>query len=149
MYLVEQKKYPKQEVITIRTRDSLYSMGKYIGQLYKRAKKANLKVTGPIFCIYYEEPKDPKNVDFEMCLPIEGESDLESKRIGGELCLYLRVKGSYKQFPEAYKALTEYVSKHKIELAGSPREVYVKGPLLGFLTFIPRMITDIYFPMKE
>lgn len=150
MNTIEIKPYPVQQVITIRTRDSLYAMGKYIGNLYKMARNAGLKPAGSSFCVYYEKPEDPKNVDYEMCLPVSGRSELvETKTIGGENCVYLRVNGSYKQFGDAYKLLNDYIEKNNIELSGPPREVYVRGPLLGFLTFIPTMVTDIYFPIKE
>lgn len=142
------KKYPIQNVITIRTRDSLYAMGKYIGQLHKKARAAGLKPAGKIYCVYYEKPEDPQNVDYEMGLPVSSVTD-ETTQIGGEDCVYLRVKGSYKQFGDAYQAMSDYIQKENIELSGPPREVYVKGPLLGFMTFIPTMITDIYFPIKE
>ena len=68
--------------------------------------------------------------------------------MGGDPCLYLRVKGSYARFEAAYRALTDHVEAKGYEMSGPPREVYVRGPLFGFLTFIPIMVTDIYFPIK-
>lgn len=152
MYEITKKKYPEQNVIYIRTRDSLYSMGKYISQLYKTARKATVEPAGPIFTMYYEKPTDPKSVDYEMALPVNGElntGEIRTKKIGGENCIYLRLKGSYKQFEDAYREMSDYIEKNNIELSGPPREVYVRGPLFGILTFIPIMITDIYFPIKE
>lgn len=148
MYPIEIRKYPEQNVLLIRTQDSLYAMGKYIGQLHKKSKSLGLKVAGKVFCIYYEKPENPQNVDYEMGLPVDQKRD-ETVTMGGEDCVYLRIKGSYKQFGDAYQAMSDYIEKKNITLSGPPREVYVRGPLLGFLTFIPIMITDIYFPIKK
>jgi len=148
---VGKKTFPLLSAISIRTRDSLFAMGKLIGSLYGKAREAGRSPAGSVFCVYYEKPVDPKSVDYEMFLPVSGEAD-EAKgiaRLGGENCLYLRVKGSYSQFGAAYDALSAFVEEHKLRMIAPPREVYVRGPLLGFLTFIPIMVTDIYFPIAE
>lgn len=148
-YVVSEKNYPEQTVVYIRRKASLYEMGKIIRELFSTARSLKRKPAGTIFSIYYEKPEDPKSVDYEMCLPVQGQADAEGlKKIGGEKCAYLRVKGSYKQFEQAYGAVGQYVESKGYKAAAPPREVYVRGPLLGFLTFIPTMITDIYFPVE-
>ena len=144
---IEQKVFPKQNVISIREKASLRDMGRIIGRLYKKARDAGLKPAGKIFTVYWEKPEDPDNVDYEICLPVEGSAEGVTET-GGETCAFLRVKGSYKQFESAYAALSEYIKCNDLEVAAPPREVYVRGPLFGFVTFIPIMITDIYFPLK-
>jgi len=148
-FAVEERKFPECVVLSIRTKDSLFAMGKYIGALFSKAKEAGRKPAGSVFCVYYEKPVDPKAVDYEMFLPVSGDIDPSKgiARIGGENCVYLRVKGSYSQFEAAYDAVSAYIAVKKLEIIAPPREVYVRGPLLGFLTFIPIMITDIYFPI--
>ena len=148
--MITQRRYPEQYVLHKRTRDSLGSMGKYIRELDKRRKELGLAGAGPFFAIYYEEPTNPQSVDYELLYPVDATTETENiRKIGGENCAYLRVKGSYSQLGEAYKSLIEYVTEEKLEVAAPPREVYVKPPLLGFLFFIPTMITDIYFPLKN
>ena len=82
-----------------------------------------------------------------MHLPVDGSAGGVTE-IGGETCAYLRLKGSYKQFASAYAALGEYIQNNGLEVIAPPREVYIRGPLFGFMTFIPTMITDIYFTLK-
>lgn len=149
-YTIEERDFPEMTVLSVKTKDSLKAMGTYIKGLYEQAAERGLKASGPLFTVYFEKPTDPSNVEYEMFLPVEGPSEELDKLadMGGDPCLYLRVKGSYARFEAAYRALTDHVEAKGYEMSGPPREVYVRGPLFGFLTFIPIMVTDIYFPIK-
>lgn len=149
-FQITREDFPEYEVISVRTRDSLYAMGKHIGELFRTAKARKLRPAGPLFTVYYEKPSDPNGVDYELFLPVGGDPAELDKLVdyGGDPCLKLRLKGSYKQFEAAYKALSDEIEAKGLEMTGPPREVYVRGPLLGFITFIPIMVTDIYFPIK-
>ena len=148
-YSIEERKFPEMTVLSVRTVDTLRAMGSYIKGLYEQAARRGLRPAGPIFTVYFEKPGEKPELDYEMNLPVEGLPEELDKLadMGGDPCLYLRVKGSYAQFGAAYSALTEYAARNGYELAGPPREVYIRGPLLGFLSFIPTMVTDIYFPV--
>lgn len=148
-YSIEERSFPEMTVLSVRTTDTLRAMGSYIKGLYAQAKTRGLRPTGPLFTVYFEKPGEKPELDYELNLPVEGPPEELDKLadMGGDPCLYLRVKGSYAQFGAAYGTLTEYAAKKGYALAGPPREVYVRGPLLGFLTFIPNMVTDIYFPV--
>ncbi|HCM26507.1 MAG: hypothetical protein A2Z99_10780 [Treponema sp. GWB1_62_6] len=147
---ISEAEFPEETVLSIRTKDSLGAIGKHIGGLFAMAASKGLKPAGPVFAVYYEKPVNPSSVDYSIYLPVEGNAEELDKHedFGGEHCLKLRVKGSYSRFTEAYAALEAEFAKRKLEMAGPPREVYVRGPIFGFLTFIPTMITDIYFPIK-
>lgn len=148
-YIIDEREFPEMTVLKVRIKDSLMKMGMHIKALYEQAGMRGLKVDGPIFAIYHEKPTNPMEVDYEMCLPVEGPTEELDKLedMGGDPCVHLRVKGSYSQFEAAYKALTDQAAAKGYELDGPPREVYTRGPFLG-MTFIPTMITDIYFPIK-
>lgn len=148
---VEEKDFPKMTVLKVRAKDTMMAMGKYIMAVLKLAREKGLKASGALFSIYLEKPVGMERTEYEICLPVEGPPE-ELDRLddmGGDPCLFLRVKGSYSQFASAYAALEADAKAKGIEFAGPPREVYVKGPLLGFLTFIPTMVTDIYFPIRK
>jgi effector-binding domain-containing protein len=146
---VDECVFPEATILSLRAKDSLMAMGKYMGGLYRMARERGLKPTGPIYTVYYEKPEGNAPLDYEMCVPVEGRSEeldkLEDR--GGDRCLHLRVKGSYAQFGEAYAALAKAAEARGLKVSGPPREVYTRGPLLGFMTFIPTMVTDIYFPI--
>lgn len=150
VFVIEERTFPEMTVLSVRTKDSLMAMGKYIGGLYEQASVRGLRAGGPVFAVYFEKPEKGASAEYELFLPVEGPPDELDKLadIGGDPCLYLRLKGSYAHFEEAYQALTDHVAAKGYEMIAPPREVYVRGPLFGFLTFIPTMITDIYFPIK-
>ncbi len=141
--------FEKKECLSIKTKDSLFAMGKYIRKLRAEAKSLGVEQVSPVFTIYYEEPEDPKNVEYEVYLPINTAISGVTKSIGGEYCANIRIEGSIKQFEEAHNTLTDYIKNNNHEAVGHLIVVYVKGPLLGFLAFIPTMITDFYFPLKS
>ena len=149
-YRITEEDFPEYEVLSVRTKDAIGAMGKHIGTLFALARNRGFKPAGPLFSVYYEKPVDPSKVDYELFLPVEGPPEKldELPDFGGDPCLKLRLKGSYKGFEEAYKTLEAEITKRKLEMSGPPREVYVRGPLLGFITLFPIMVTDIYFPIK-
>jgi Transcriptional regulator, effector-binding domain/component len=146
-YVIEEKAFPEATVVSIRTKDSLKAMGKYIRELYGLARQKGLKPDGPIFTEYFEAPTDQSKVDYAMHLPVEGDTaELDKlEDIGGDPCLCLRVKGSYSKLAAAYKSLTDYIAAKGYEMSGPPREVYARSPFLGIMALA---VTDIYFPVK-
>jgi len=150
-FAIEEKDFPEMTVLKVRAKDTVTAMGKYIGVVFRQAREKGLKPSGKLFSVYFEKPEGEKKIEYEMCLPVEGPPEELDKleEIGGDPCLCLRVKGSYSQFSSAYATLEAAAKEKGLEFAGPPREVYVKGPVLGFLTFIPTMVTDIYFPIRK
>lgn len=148
--MVEEPKFiifESAECLTIKTRDSLFRMGKYIKRLKSQAKALGLEVTAPVFTIYYEKPENPKDVDYEVFLPVNLAIKGKTKTIESVSCGSIRIKGSINQFDKAYTTLIDYINDHNSEIIGPLIVVYVKGPLFGLL---PRftMITDFYFPLN-
>ncbi|MBI9012284.1 MAG: hypothetical protein JEZ08_08605 [Clostridiales bacterium] len=141
--------FKKQECLSNKTKDSLFAMGKYIRKLKKEAHSLGVKQDGPVFTIYYEEPENPKDFEYEVFLPINQKITGITKSIGDEFCASIRINGSIKQFKTAHNTLTDFIKNNNHEAVGHLIVVYVKGPLLGFLAFIPTMVTDFYFPIKE
>jgi effector-binding domain-containing protein len=150
-FAVEEKDFPEMKVLKVHAKDTIMAMGKYIGAVFRLARERGLKPSGKLFSIYLEKPEGASKVEYEICLPVEGPlAELDKlETLGGDHCLYLRVDGSYSQFGAAYEALVAAAKDRGLEFAGPPREVYVRGPILGFMTFIPTMVTDIYFPIRK
>ncbi len=147
-YRIEEATFPRRAVLRKRMKDSLRAMGKLIGGLYGEAGARRLKPAGPVFAIYYEKPQDPESVDYEMCLPVEGDDEaLENlDEIGGEACLRIVWRGSYKGLSGVYDALSARVQDGNLGLVAPPREVYVRGPLLGFIRV--GLVTEVWFPIR-
>ncbi len=103
-FSIEERVSPEITVLTAKTKDSLFSMGRCIKGPYGQAKVRGLAPFGALFCLYFEKPEGKADLESEMCLPAEGPSEELDKLadIGGDNCLYMRVKGSCRQFPAAY-----------------------------------------------
>lgn len=149
-YEFSEAHFPEYEIISVRAKDSLKGMGKYIGTLFSMMRQRQLEPAGPIFAVYHEQPTNPEAVDYEMCLPVAGNGNALDDLVdfGGDRCLKTTHKGAYDGLGAAYAALEDEMTRRGLTIGGPPREVYVRGPLLGFLSFIPTMVTDIYFPIK-
>ena len=130
-FAVEKRTFPSMTVLSVRTVDTLMAMGKYIKGLYGQAARRGLRPAGPVFTLYYEKPGEKPELEYELCLPVTGPAEeLEQLAdMGGDTCLYLRVKGSYAQFGKAYAALVEFADTSGWTISGPPREIYVRGPL--------------------
>ena len=142
---------PKLSAYTIRTKDTMKSMGKYIGKLFGALRKEKLKFGGTVFCVYYEVPEDGQPCDFEMGLSIKGNIPTDNaniKTIGGMKCLTIQHKGSYSKLKSSYDFMRNYVKENKIDIVGAPFEIYTKGPFLGIIMIPAFLVTDIYFPIK-
>ncbi len=142
---------PKFTAYTIRTKDTMQSMGKYIGKLFGAIRKEKLKFGGTVFSVYYEVPQDNQPCDFEMGLSITGNipaNHANIKTIGGMKCLTIQHKGSYSKLKTAYDFMRSYVKENNIDIVGAPFEIYTKGPFLGFIMIPSLLVTDIYFPIK-
>jgi effector-binding domain-containing protein len=148
-FAIDEVTFPEASVLALRAKESLQAMGKRTKALFRMAAERGLKPAGRMFAVYYEKPEGAAPVDYALILPVAGApGELDKlEKVGGDRCVHLRVSGSYSQFGAAYAALVEGAAARGLELSGPPREVYTRGPLLGFMTFIPTMVTDIYFPV--
>lgn len=142
---------PSVIAYTIRTKDTMQSMGKYIGKLFSLLRKEKLKFGGTVLCVYHEVPQDGQPCDFEMGVSIKGnipQNNQNIKTIGGMKCLTIQHKGSYSKLKTSYDFMRNYVKENKVDIAGTPFEIYSKGPIFGFIMIPALLVTDIYFPIK-
>jgi effector-binding domain-containing protein len=146
-YFIEELSFPRVKVLRKRVKDSFNAMGRLIGSLYGEAAARRLKPAGAVFCIYYEKPSDPRSVDYEVCLPVEGAAgDMEGvEEMGGETCLRIVYKGPYKGISGVYDALGAHIEDENRRVIAPPREVYRRGPLFGFLPW--GLVTEVWFPV--
>lgn len=148
-YIVETLSFPKTRVLSSRQRAPLASIGRLIGGLFGKAAARGLRPGGPPFAVYFEKPADPNSVDFELFLPVEGEEEkLEDlAEFGGERCWRLLLRGAYSGLSGAYAYIEGRLASEGRSLSAPPREVYRRGPLLGFLPF--GLLTELWFPLAE
>jgi len=148
---VKETMSPKITAYTIRTKDTMNSMGKYIGKLFSSLRKEKLQFGGTVLCMYHEIPEDNKPCDFEMGVSLKGnipQNNPNIKTIGGMKCLTIQHKGSYSKLRISYDFIRNHIRQNKIDVIGAPFEIYTRGPILGFIMIPSLLVTDIYFPVK-
>lgn len=149
------KRVEEHTVISIR------HMGAYkdIGAVYRRlrnwAKQKGVKVTGNGCTIFHEKPTefDAASSVFEVCLPVEGtpqaEGEVEVKTLPGGTMACTIVTGPYSEIPAHYAEMVAWLDYEGWEVAGPPREVYIKTPSTSGKSNEQDLVTEIQFPVKD
>jgi len=146
--IIEKARFPRLVVVGRRERRSFAEMGRQIGALYGEAEARRLRPAGAPFVVYFEKPVGTQSVDYGLYLPVTGSATATEglEEIGGEECYRVVWKGPYKGLAAVYEALSARVEAEGRSLVAPPREVYGRGPLLGFLPF--GLLTEIWYPIE-
>lgn len=73
------------------------------------------------------------------------EKEKATRILEGGLFAYTMHYGSYKNFPDAYGTLTQWIEDSNYKSAGAPFEIYEESNIVGLP--IEKWKTDIYFPV--
>jgi len=129
-------------------------------------QRNQLKVTGPIMSIYYEDCADEnvsekadlndwseKEVNIEVTLPVTGRVEIpeaynsvELKSLSGARVLSMIHKGVYSTIHQSYQVVFEYMARAGLEVAGPFRELYLNDPAQ---TAEKDLLTEIQIPFKK
>lgn len=144
-----------QTVITMEHAGSYDEIGGVYRELHEWARRHNAKVTGRGMTIFLSPPSefDPKSALFEVCLPVESvpkpDPSVTVKTIPACTVAAIRVKGPYSKIPAHYSELLAWLNVEGWEIAGPPREVYIKRPAPDEVGSEEDYITEIQFPISE
>ena len=132
-------------VIACRQNMSVDEYGKYYGILYKRVADENIVLDGTCLAMYHDREFDPENSDIELALGVADKTKAD-KIIPGMMCAAATHIGAYSKLPEAYGALTKWISENGYKIAAPPYEIYAKT----HFDKIPadEWETRIFFPVK-
>jgi effector-binding domain-containing protein len=139
-------------VLTMHDTASPGTIGNKLGLIYARisstVRKNKLQVVGSPFAIYHYYSQ--QLIDFEAGLPVNKLITPGTEIISAKLPHTKAVKttfwGSYTQTGSAYTRIENYISTNRLEIKGSPWEVYLTDPLNQPDT--SKWQTDIYYPVK-
>lgn len=102
-------------------------------ELYREAVNTNLQITGPVHWHYYDFSMDPsKTFYLEIALPVSEvlsgyDGKFHFKRTQPFKCVSVIHEGAWNELPLTYNKMMQYISKHKLELAGANREIYINA----------------------
>lgn len=121
-------------------------------ELGQHIEKSGAKIVSPCMVIYHESGHKEDSVDAEIIEPIVGDLP-ETERIRvkyldavKEMATVVH-QGSYENLHLAYNAISKWIEENGYQIAGAPRELYLKGE---WLTNDPNeYITEVQFPVSK
>ena len=150
----EQKPCEAQTVIAMKHQGSHDDIGGVYHQLHRWAREHGVTLTGPGFTVFLSPPEefDPRSGTFEVCLPVEsasqGDAKVTVKEVPACTVAYVTVKGPYSEIPAHYTEMLAWLQVQGWEIAGPPREVYLKRPDERGGGDPSQFITEIQFPIR-
>lgn len=161
------KDVPALRVLSRREKGALSAtIVKLIGELCSLVsnpanQRGQLKITGPVMSIYYEDCAEgsgedlsnwsEKEVNIEVVLPVTGPVEIpdsaciELKSLPEARVLSLIHKGSYSTIHKSYQAAFEHMARAGLEVTGPIRELYLNDP---GQTAEENLMTEIQIPCK-
>ena len=149
---VKLKKTELLQVATISHVGPYGEVGKLYEEIAKWLRQKQLKITGPPFGWFYDNPQEvpANNLRSEVGFPFKGEAKPEGKikvkKIPAQEVLYTIHKGPYSEVGAAYAALFQYAHEKGYTPLGSPMEIYLNDPAK---TPENKLLTEIQLPIKK
>jgi len=127
-----------------------------VGKLYQEIAKwltqKQLKITGPPFGWFYDNPEEvpAHKLRSEVGFPFKGEAkpegNIKIKKIPTQEVLYTMHKGPYKEVGPAYAALFKHAKEKGYSPHGCPIEIYLNDPAKVKES---ELLTEIQLPIKR
>lgn len=126
--------------------------GKLYGEIAKWLNQKRLKITGPPFGWFYDNPEEveARKLRSEVGFPFKGkakpEGNIKIKKTPAKEVLYTIHKGPYREVGSAYVALFRYAREKGYNPLGCPMEIYLNDP-----KEVPEneLLTEIQLPIKR
>jgi len=127
-------------------------VGRLYGEIAKWLQQKQLKITGPPFGWFYDNPEEVQahKLRSEVGFPFKGEAkpegNIKIKEILSQEVLSIMHKGPYREVGSAYAALFEYAREKGYTPLGCPMEIYLNDPAK-----VPEseLLTEIQLPIKK
>jgi len=151
----QEKQLAAQTVIARTHRGSHDDIGQVYHELYEWARERDVKLAGNGFTVFLSPPEEfnPRSGVFEVCLPVEspptGDAEVSVKEVPACTVAAAVVTGPYEDIPAHYTEMLAWLSVEGLEVAGPPREVYIKRPDARGGGDPGESVTEIQFPIKQ
>jgi len=149
---VKLKKTEPVKVAVVSHVGSYGEVGKIYGEIAKWLGQKRLRITGPPFGWFYDNPQEvPENkLKSEVGFPFKGEAkpegNIKIKEIPAQEVLSIVHKGPYREVGPSYTALFQYAKGKGYIPLGCPIEIYLNDPAK-----VPEreLLTEIQLPIKK
>jgi len=133
-------------ILSIRQRMGIDEFGYYYGKLFDQIVSRQLTMNGPLMAIYHDEEFHSDDNDTEVAAPIV-QTDAATRILPGGLHATTIHIGAYASLPDAYGAVTRWISDNGYAIAGAPFEIYRKNHQDRLP--VEQWETEIYFPINK
>ena len=127
----------EQYVVCLRARGPVGELGARLARLQAALAAAGISQAGPPQARFYDDDYDPRDTDFDVCLPIEQDNDghvpddvddLPTAYIPAHHVLVATQSGPHPALGAAHAALRRELDGAGYTLSGPVTEVFLKGP---------------------
>ena len=151
-YEVVIKDVPAMRVAALRGIIPSYAaQGELWGELEGHLAQRGIKPTGPCLTVYYDEEYKERDVDVELCEPVDAEREsgprVQVQDLPAATMASLVLHGSYDQFTEAYGALMQWIQANGYRIVGPNREIYIRSH--DDVAQPDDLVTEIQFPVMK
>jgi len=149
---VKLKKTEHKQIATISHVGPYEEVGKLYQEIAKWLRQKQLKIAGPPFGWFYDNPeKVPAHkLRSEVGFPFEGEAkpegNIKIKKIPAQEVLCTIHKGPYREVGPAYAALFRHANEKGYIPQGCPMEIYLNDPAKVKES---ELLTEIQLPIKK
>jgi len=149
---IKLKKTEPWQAATIKHVGPYKEVGKLYEEIIKWLRQKQLKITGPPFGWFYDNPEEvPVNrlrgeVGFPFKGEVKSEGSIKIKKIPAQEVLYTIHKGPYMEVGPAYTALFQHAREKGYIPQGCPMEIYLNDPAK-----VPKneLLTEVQLPIKK
>lgn len=129
--------------------------GRLVGELMAvvslpRNQKNQVRVSGPLICIYHDQEYREQDADIEVALPVTGRIEVDDPRAEVKNLPAARIlsavhKGSYETLNITYKSIFEHLIKNSMNMNDPIRELCLTDPNR---TLVEDLLTEIQVPIR-
>ena len=149
---VKLKKTKPMQVAVVSHVGPYSESGKLYGEIAKWLGQKRLKITGPPFGWFYDNPEEvpAHKLRSEVGFPFKGEAmpegEIKIKKIPAQEVLYTMHKGPYREVGPSYTALFQYAKEKGYIPLGCPVEIYLNDPAKVRES---ELLTEVQVPVKK
>ena len=154
MESLQDRKLDALKVVCLQHTGAHADIGKVYRELHAWLREKGASPAGPGMTVFLTPPSeyDAASSVFEVCVPVSGDLSGEGKVSVKELpactVAYAPVTGPYHEISAHYSEILAWLSAQGMEVAGPPREVYIKHPDAQGGGDPAEFVTEIQFPIE-
>jgi len=151
---LENKNLDAVKVVYLQHAGAHADIGKVYQELHAWLREKGVSAAGPGMTVFLTPPSeyDAASALFEVCVPVSGDLSGDARVAVKELpaCTVacVTVTGPYHEMSAHYSEMLAWLSAQGMEIAGPPREVYLKHPDAQGSGETSEFVTEIQFPIE-